>query len=165
MLVLSDVHALGHHGIEDELEVRRLPSKQDLLNHMVAVDVLSQLPHVALQIVHKQINVLLMLHNLNHLLDAASPMGVSTKADGVLANSMNDLLKLLKASILSYFLSQVVAKGIVHQFPEVFNGVLEDQFIYFSFLLIDLLLQKPAAALVFGHNVAVLNQMLELVLL
>lgn len=41
VFVACNLHAFTHHGFVDELVVRAVPSKEDLLNDMVTVNVFS----------------------------------------------------------------------------------------------------------------------------
>ena len=148
VFVTGYLHALLHHGIVDELRVLFLPRLQDLLNHVVAVDVLCQRSHLVLQVTNQQLDLLRLLDYLDDLLDAPGAVGVSAEPHWVLLHSLDDLSELLLAARLGYLLRQVVAEGVVHQVHAAVNHAHEDPVPHFILLLIDLLLQEPAASLV-----------------
>jgi hypothetical protein len=50
MLVTSNIDALFHHSIVDELVKLGFPSEEDLLNNMISIYVFSQLSHSLLQV-------------------------------------------------------------------------------------------------------------------
>jgi hypothetical protein len=58
MLVASDLLALLDHGIVNKLIEFGLPSLQDLLNDMITIDVLCQLPDSVLKVRREESNVL-----------------------------------------------------------------------------------------------------------
>ena len=49
MFVASNLYTLLDHGIIDELVELRLPCEENLLNHMVSIDVLGKLPNLFFQ--------------------------------------------------------------------------------------------------------------------
>ena len=49
MFVASNLYTLLDHGIIDELVELRLPCEENLLDHMVSVDVLGKLPNLFFQ--------------------------------------------------------------------------------------------------------------------
>jgi uncharacterized MnhB-related membrane protein len=150
VLVASYLGALLHHSFVYELVVLWLPCEEDLLDDVVAVDVFSQLSHLSFQVLTEHLDLVRRLDDLDYLLDGPRSVGVATQVDWVVLDLLDDGCELFLSAGLSDLLSQVVAEGVVHEVHVVLNCVVEDAVHYLLVVLLYLLLQEPAPALVSG---------------
>jgi hypothetical protein len=150
MLVTGYLDTLGDHGIVDELIVLWLPCIEDLLDHMVPVDVLSQLSHPVLQKRREKSYVMRLFDYLDDLLYRPRPVSMLAKTDRVRLDPLYYLGKLIFQAVFGYLLGQVVPKGIVHYLKEGFYSVLENDGIDALDTIFYLLLKEATPSLIFG---------------
>lgn len=94
MLVARDFHVEPGHLFVNELFVRDRPAGQNLLDHMVSVDILREWVNMGGQVRAKQAGVLLFPDDFDDLLDRAGPVHVAAKLHWVVLDLLDYLDKL-----------------------------------------------------------------------
>ena len=112
MAVGADSDAIIAHGAEDELSVLCIELVQTFLNDMIAIEVLNQIHHLAIQGINDSANLFGCLDEVNHLLQSTCSMAVECNFDHIWSCIVNQLSALIIVGILQQLLAEVVAKRI-----------------------------------------------------
>lgn len=148
VLMTRNLRILCNHSVVDELPVDWLPRLEDLLQHMVAVDILGEQPDLVFQEGAEVAHVLRQDDHLDDLLNGASTMHRLAELDRVRSNRVDHRGYLGFGTNLDQLLGEVVAEGVVHELRKVLNCAVEDGSRQLFIILADLLLEEATAALI-----------------
>ena len=109
-----DLHALLAHCIVQELVVSWRPRAEDLLDDVIAVDILRHFLDVVAKIRLKQFEVGLMLNDLDNLLDRPSAMSIFADTNRIHLHRLDDPGQLLVRAVFGQFLNEIIAEAIYH---------------------------------------------------
>lgn len=77
MFMTSYFNTSFDHCIIDELIMHRLPGKENLLDYMVTIDVLSKFLNLLLQKLGEELDLIRFLYDFDDLLDRSCSMSMS----------------------------------------------------------------------------------------
>ena len=84
MFMAGYFSALLHHGIINKLIVFFFPSLKNFLDHMISIDILSQLSHFVFKESGQQLDLIWLVHNFDYFLNRPCPMSIATEVNRVL---------------------------------------------------------------------------------
>mmetsp|Transcript_21030 Transcript_21030/g.52946 ORF Transcript_21030/g.52946 Transcript_21030/m.52946 type:complete len:505 (+) Transcript_21030:192-1706(+) len=165
--VRGDLHRVRHGRVVDELRVLCAQALQAALDDVVAVKVLDEGDHPGAQRLDDDLHLLLSRQSLDELLHRAGAVRVERHADEVafLRHTLQHLQALLLRAAVEQLLHEVVTKGVHHELHQVLQHLWQHNLDGFSFALVKLTLQEPAAVLVLRGLHQVAHHLLQRVVL
>ena len=153
VLVTCNFYTLVYHGIVQELIVLRWPALEDLLNDMVAIDIFTHFFDSVFEVVTQHLKVNLFRNDFNNLLNRSSSMCVFAQLYWLSTHFIDDHGELVLVTLFAQFLNQIVTETVIHKVPCVRKCVREylvEKFLIIGFFtLLNILLQKSTASLIF----------------
>ena len=149
--------------IVDELLILWRPCTQDLLNYMIAIDVMSQRYEVFDQIFAQLDLMLLEFEYFDYFLDWPCPMHIFAKRKWVVFNGSNCSCELWAWTLFDNLLDKIISKWILHEVFKAGDRAQEHNFEYFLIVVFcDQILQESTPSLVLSKYCRIFDQCQQL---
>ena len=149
--------------IVDELLILWWPRAQDLLDNMIAIDVMSQRYEVFDQIIAQLYLMFLKFENFDYFLDWPCPMHVFAERKWVVFYGSNRSCELWAWTLFDNLLDKIISKWILHEVLEAGDRARKHNLKYFLIVVFcDQILQESTTSLVLSKDCRIFDQCQQL---